>query len=271
MCWCTPNLRTPCCGKEECVPPIRGGCKHGRSWSVVCAKCDEEESGYVAKVIADPAEASWITDQVLHDARRAYYLSVERSAANHDIPAGSAVARATAAMRAVIEAASVLHDARRAYYLSVGQLRARIKALEGEIADAWWKLGHSYADRYSTLSEAMESAAKVIKEAGDMLAAPRGYNEGFQAGRQHGEAMVRLNRRATDMWKARAEAAEQAQRDVEREAFRAGFSVHPDKSAPSGWSFDLSTCAASDMEPVAWDAYRKEQDLLEVKPSDGGE
>ena len=24
MCWCTPNLRTPCCGKPECVPPKLG-------------------------------------------------------------------------------------------------------------------------------------------------------------------------------------------------------------------------------------------------------
>lgn len=21
MCWCTPSIRTPCCGKPKCVPP----------------------------------------------------------------------------------------------------------------------------------------------------------------------------------------------------------------------------------------------------------
>lgn len=23
MCWCTPSLRTPCCGRMDCVPPIK--------------------------------------------------------------------------------------------------------------------------------------------------------------------------------------------------------------------------------------------------------
>ncbi len=39
-----------------------------------------------------------------------------------------------------------------------------------------------------------------------------------------------------------------------REAFTAGFIAHP--NATGGWDFDADTCAAADMEPSAWAAWK---------------
>lgn len=40
MCWCTPSLRTPFCGKPECHPPTQGeaklGVPHAPFWSWFC-------------------------------------------------------------------------------------------------------------------------------------------------------------------------------------------------------------------------------------------